>query len=68
MSTPDQIPHTIDEQLENLRRLIKERSGSRRQDQSDIDLLLEADQKPGVDNAWSGQHARLINTKGWEPV
>jgi len=58
------VPHTMQEQLERLKAmhalellLLKKRQS---QDQADIEMAFDADK------SWSGQHARLTNTRGFE--
>ena len=48
-------PHNLQDQIKNLETLLKQRRQEQlAQDQSDTDFAL------GVDNAWGGQHARLL--------
>jgi len=51
----NEAPHTIEAQTKRLELLLKQRRQEQLQhDQEDVDFAL------GNDNAWSGQHARLL--------
>jgi hypothetical protein len=59
----EQPAHTLQDQLvANLEKLLAERNASLIHDQANNTAAFAADE------SWAGQHARLINNKGWEPV
>ena len=65
MSKLAPTPHTLKEQIEAThvleRALLRKRQSEELQaDQADTDLALSDDLPLGVDNSWSGNHARLI--------